>query len=80
LYADPESIGRGIGSLQMQSCLEEAAGRGYRTAWLGVWERNPRAIRFYERWHFTVVGSHGFRLGSDEQIDLVMERPVSLPD
>lgn len=61
----------------MRTTLETAAASGYRTLWLGVWERNPRAIAFYERWGFATVGSHVFRLGSDDQTDLIMERPVS---
>jgi len=44
-----------------------------------VWERNARAIAFYERWGFARVGSHPFKLGADEQTDLVMERPVKGP-
>jgi ribosomal protein S18 acetylase RimI-like enzyme len=78
LYADPDRIGRGIGAALMRACLDEAAARGYRTIWLGVWVRNARAISFYERWRFHTVGSHPFMLGSDEQTDLIMERPVDL--
>jgi ribosomal protein S18 acetylase RimI-like enzyme len=79
LYADPAAIGRGIGAALMRACLDEAAARGYRTIWLGVWVRNARAISFYERWGFRTVGSHQFTLGADQQIDLIMERPVDLP-
>lgn len=79
LYVDPAAIGRGIGAALMRACLDEAAARAYRTIWLGVWVRNARAISFYERWGFRTVGSHVFRLGADEQTDLVMERPVDLP-
>ena len=59
----------------MGACLEEAAGGGYETLWLGVWEHNLRAIAFYRRWGFETVGSHTFLLGSDEQTDLIMVRP-----
>lgn len=76
LYVDPEAIGRGIGATLMRACLDEAAARGRRTVWLGVWVHNARAIAFYERWGFRTVGSHVFRLGSDDQTDLIMERPV----
>jgi ribosomal protein S18 acetylase RimI-like enzyme len=79
LYADPAAIGLGIGAALMRACLDEAAARGYRTIWLGVWVRNARAISFYERWGFRTVGSHQFTLGADQQIDLIMERPVDLP-
>lgn len=76
LYVDPETIGRGIGATLMRACLDEAAARGHRTVWLGVWVHNARAIAFYERWGFRTVGSHVFRLGSDDQTDLIMERSV----
>lgn len=78
LYAGQRWIGAGIGALLMQRCLVEAAARGRRTIWLGVWERNVRAIGFYQRWHFSVVGSQPFQLGSDRQNDRVMTRRVAL--
>jgi diamine N-acetyltransferase len=80
LYAGQRWIGAGIGALLMQRCLVEAASRGRRTIWLGVWERNVRAIGFYQRWHFTIVGSQAFQLGSDRQNDRVMARRVNLEE
>jgi ribosomal protein S18 acetylase RimI-like enzyme len=78
LYAGHQWIGAGVGTLLMQRCLVEAASRGRRTIWLGVWERNVRAIGFYQRWHFTIVGSQAFQLGADRQNDRVMARRVTL--
>ena len=60
----------------MRASLDAARSAGHRTIWLGVWERNARAISFYERWVFEKVGDHVFRLGSDDQTDLIMARPV----
>ena len=40
-------------------------------------ERNPRAISFYEKGGFRTVGSHTFLLGTDEQRDIVMARPLA---
>jgi diamine N-acetyltransferase len=74
LYAGKRWIGAGIGSLLMQRCLDEAVSRGKDTIWLGVWERNARAIAFYHRWGFADVGSQPFQLGSDLQTDRVMAR------
>ena len=42
--------------------------------WLDVWEENPRAIAFYTKWRFAVVGRQDFVLGSDVQHDLLMSR------
>ena len=78
LYAGRQWIGAGIGALLMQRCLVEAASRGRRTIWLGVWERNVRAIGFYQRWHFSIVGSQPFQLGTDRQNDRVMARRVTM--
>ncbi len=80
LYAGQPWIGAGIGALLMQRCLVEAASRGRRTIWLGVWERNVRAIGFYQRWHFSIVGSQPFQLGRDRQNDRVMCRRVARED
>lgn len=76
IYVAREALGTGIGARLMRACLDEAARAGYETIWLGVWEENPRAIAFYERWEFETVGEHLFLLGSDEQNDLIMARPV----
>lgn len=76
LYATATSIGSGVGAALMQACLDEAAARGHATIWLGVWERNARAIAFYERWGFHMVGTQPFQLGRDRQTDRVMQRPV----
>lgn len=76
LYVDRRAIGHGVGAALMRATLDAAQAADYRTLWLGVWEHNPRAISFYERWQFKAVGDHIFRLGSDNQKDLIMVRSV----
>lgn len=76
IYVAQEAIGRGVGAVLMRTCIEAARDNGHQTLWLGVWERNERAIGFYERWGFEVLGAKAFRLGSDDQTDLVLARPV----
>src|SRR5690349_21069771 len=76
LYAGKRWIGAGVGATLMQSCLALAASRGCDRIWLGVWERNARAIAFYERWGFLDVGSQHFQLGADLQTDRIMARRV----
>ena len=78
IYALPEMIGHGIGSQLMQACLQAAQKRGCDTIWLGVWERNARAIAFYRKWRFTKAGTQTFQLGDDPQTDWVMQRSVSI--
>ncbi|HWS90308.1 MAG TPA: GNAT family N-acetyltransferase [Pyrinomonadaceae bacterium] len=76
LYVSQEWLGRGVGHALMRRCIDEARKMGFRTIWLGVWERNPRAQAFYRKWDFQEVGEHIFRLGSDPQRDIVMRRDV----
>ena len=61
----------------MASVLDTATRHGARALWLGVWEQNPRAIRFYRRLGFREVGDHVFVLGTDPQRDLVMVRSLA---
>jgi ribosomal protein S18 acetylase RimI-like enzyme len=75
-YAVNEFIGKGIGRLMMQHALEFAAGLGAKCVWLGVWEKNERAIRFYRKWMFEKVGTHPFLLGNDLQTDWIMARSI----
>jgi ribosomal protein S18 acetylase RimI-like enzyme len=56
--------------------MQLAAAKGFQTIWLGVWERNLRAQTFYKKYGFAVVGQHIFKLGNDEQIDLIMTRKI----
>ena len=76
LYVSRDWLGRGIGEQLMRACIDEARQAGHETIWLGVWERNGRAQAFYRKWNFRTVGEHVFRLGSDLQRDLLMERAL----
>ena len=75
-YVEEKDFGNGYGSALMDACPQEAKKDRHRTIWLGVWEKNQRAIRFYKKWGFTIVGSKEFVLGSDLQNDHIMARPV----
>lgn len=78
IYVERGTIGKGYGSALMAACLEAAGRAGFETVWLGVWEKNQRAIHFYERWGFLVVGTQTFILGKAVQSDYVMARPVEI--
>lgn len=73
LYAHQKFLGQGVGQTLMDACFERARQEDRDIMWLGVWEYNPRAQRFYEKNGFRVVGSHVFLLGKDSQTDLLME-------
>ena len=60
----------------MDACFDLAKKEGFDAMWLGVWEYNPRAKRFYEKNGFREVGSHTFVLGADPQTDLLMQKQI----
>lgn len=76
LYSHQKHLGQGIGQSLMDACFERARQEGRDVMWLGVWEFNPRAQRFYEKNGFRVVGKHTFQLGSDPQTDLLMQKEI----
>jgi ribosomal protein S18 acetylase RimI-like enzyme len=75
-YVDRPWHGSGLASTLMEACLAEAKKRGFKTIYLGVWERNFRAQAFYGKWNFVRVGEHVFPMADDPQIDWWMMRGV----
>ena len=75
-YVDTPVHGTGVAQRLMAAVCAAARTAGARHLWLGVWERNARAIRFYAKCGFVDVGSHDFVLGTDRQTDRVMVAPV----
>lgn len=77
LYSQQKFLGKGVGQRLLDECFAVARREGFDVIWLGVWEYNPRARRFYEKNGFRYVGSHIFLLGSDPQTDLLMQREIA---
>ena len=75
-YVDRPWHGRGVADLLMDACVADA---GRATLRLCVWRGNARAIRFYERRGFRVVGTQRFTMGEDVQDDHLMARTPSDP-
>ena len=76
LYSHQKYLGKGVGAKLMDAGLKIASENDCDVMWLGVWEFNPRAQAFYRKYGFREIGRHIFQLGSDAQIDLLMERRV----
>jgi diamine N-acetyltransferase len=76
LYSHQDYWGKGVGQTLMDVCFERGREENCDVMWLGVWEYNPRAQRFYEKNGFRVVGTHTFLLGSDPQTDLLMQKEL----
>jgi ribosomal protein S18 acetylase RimI-like enzyme len=77
LYVDRGWHGRGIAQTLMRSALDALAAQACDVVWLGVWERNLKAIAFYKKIGFVAVGSHIFAVGRDPQRDIIMARPLA---
>jgi len=76
LYCIQEYVGKQVGKILMQTALDYAKAQQFDVVWLGVWEHNPRAYAFYQKWGFETFGSHVFMLGTDAQTDWMMKRKV----
>ncbi|PJJ55752.1 GNAT family N-acetyltransferase [Compostimonas suwonensis] len=76
VYVHARHHGAGIAAPLMSETLAAATERGAAGVWLGVNKQNAKAIRFYEKSGFAVVGSKTFQLGPELHDDHVMERAL----
>lgn len=73
IYVVKEFHGKKIGQLFFNKALEIARKKKVDYVWLGVWEHNHKALRFYEKNGFKVFDKHIFKVGNDEQTDFMMK-------
>lgn len=76
LYVLKKAIGKKVGKFLIERCFEIGRSKQCDTIWLGVWERNERAIAFYKKFGFEIFGSQIFELGRDRQNDLLMKKTL----
>lgn len=76
IYVINDQQGKRIGNQLLDFAIDTAIQSKLQYIWLGVWEHNTNAIRFYERNGFKIFDSHPFTLGTDLQIDLLMKREL----
>ena len=76
IYVRKEHQGSGLGAALIEYSLREAERLGKKYVWLGVWEKNTKAIAFYRRMGFSEAGRHAFRMGAEIQSDLVMKKTL----
>ncbi len=76
-YADRSVRGTGLTWRLMEFALDAARELGGRYAWLGVWERNARALAFYRKAGFDEIGFTHYVVGSDRQTDRVLLASLS---
>ena len=73
IYVLQEFHGKGVGLMLYEQALSIAHEQNAPYIWLGVWEENPRAIRFYHKQGFKKFDQHIFQLGEDAQTDILMK-------
>lgn len=73
IYVLRKFHGSGVGQALYQKAIEVAKERKVSYVWLGVWEKNERALRFYQKNGFVAFDTHTFVLGSDAQTDILMK-------
>ncbi|MCB6971377.1 MULTISPECIES: GNAT family N-acetyltransferase [Butyricimonas] len=73
IYVLREFHGKKVGQLLYEKAIQVAKQMNVDYIWLGVWEENPRAIKFYKKNGFVAFDKHIFKLGNDEQTDIMMK-------
>ncbi|RZJ66798.1 MAG: GNAT family N-acetyltransferase [Flavobacterium sp.] len=76
IYVDEAFQGKTIGQNLFEKAIKIAVDGNFDFIWLGVWEHNDGAIKFYVRNGFEIFGKHEFWLGKDLQFDLLMKREI----
>jgi ribosomal protein S18 acetylase RimI-like enzyme len=76
IYVLKEFHGKKVGQLLYERAMQVGQQMNASYVWLGVWEKNPRAISFYRKNGFMEFGKHIFKLGNDEQTDIMMKRQL----
>jgi len=77
IYCMSHFIGKGIGKALMQASIDLAREKKKEVVWLGVWEKNQRAIEFYTKWGFEKFDETDFLLGNDMQRDWLMRKNIT---
>lgn len=76
IYVLKEFHGQEAGKILFDTAVKRAKELHATYIWLGVWEKNPRAIAFYRKNGFVEFDKHIFVLGDDEQTDIMMRLPL----
>ncbi len=73
IYVFKEFQGKKVGQILYDKAIQIARRIKANYVWLGVWEENPRAINFYRKNGFIEFDKHIFKLGEEEQTDIMMK-------
>ncbi|WP_313100229.1 GNAT family N-acetyltransferase [Epilithonimonas sp.] len=73
IYVKNDFHGKSVAKHLYNKAIEIAESKNVDYVWLGVWEENARAISFYRKNNFVEFDKHIFKLGNDEQTDIMMK-------
>ena len=76
IYVLKDFHGKQVGQLLYNKAIKIATEKNADYVWLGVWEENERAINFYKKNGFIEFDKHVFKLGNDEQTDIMMKLKI----
>jgi ribosomal protein S18 acetylase RimI-like enzyme len=80
IYLLPEWQGSGAARQLLDAVEAEARARGHDHLWLLVYPPATRAVRFYERQGFRIVGTAPFQYGAVTETDWVMLKSLATGD
>jgi len=72
IYVDVGNLNKGYGEQLLNFAISKGRGLRKKYIWLGVWEENPDAIRFYKRHGFKITGTHDYNMTAEIQTDYIM--------
>jgi ribosomal protein S18 acetylase RimI-like enzyme len=76
IYVVRDFHGKNVGKLLYDQAMLISRQKDVDYVWLGVWEKNRRAINFYTKNGFVEFDKHIFKLGNDEQTDIMMKKNI----
>jgi diamine N-acetyltransferase len=76
IYITAEFQRAGLGRILLIKAMEIAIEKNKSYIWLGVWEKNEKALSFYRKSGFYKIGEHSFAMGDDKQTDYVMRKDL----
>ncbi len=76
IYVTSQHQNRGLGKHLLNQIISIVKTKAVSFLWLGVWEENKAAIKFYERHGFKKFSSHPYYIGKDKQTDWLMRLKI----
>ncbi|NKI31135.1 GNAT family N-acetyltransferase [Croceivirga thetidis] len=76
IYVLKEFQSKGIGKRILKNVEKLCHEKFKDYLWLGVWEKNKKAIKFYQKNGFVKFGEHPYYIGNDKQTDWLMKKTL----